>query len=298
MNYRHLHYFWVVATEGGMARAAERLGVAVQTVSQQVRELERELGVALLKPEGRGLALTEAGQTALHQADEIFRLGEALPGLVREAATRPSLRLAVGIADGLPKLLVHRLLSPVLDTATLRLQCFEDSSEELLARLALHRLDLVLVDHVPPPNPNLRLYTHWLGEAGVSWYAAPALAALARAEGSTLLQALATLPVLLPCAPSTLRSQLERWFERHGLRPRVIGEFEDAALLSTFGASGLGAFPADDRVHDSLVQQLGVVRLGAADGLLEQVYAIRTEKKVQHPLVAQLLEATGPKTAL
>lgn len=294
MNYRHLHYFWVVATEGGMGRAAERLGVAVQTISQQVKELERELGVALLKPEGRGLALTEAGQAALHQADEIFRLGEALPELVREAATRPTQRLAVGIADGLPKLLVHRLLEPVLDAASLRLQCFEDSSEELLARLALHRLDLVLVDHVPAPNPNLRLYTHALGESGVGWYAAPALAVQLQGAWPA---ALAQLPVLLPSHQAVLRAQLDRWFESHGLRPRVVGEFEDAALLSTFGASGLGAFPADDRVHDSLVQQLGVVRLGDIDGVVEQVFAIGTEKKVQHPLVSRLLAATGPKTA-
>jgi LysR family transcriptional regulator, transcriptional activator of nhaA len=294
MNYRHLHYFWVVATEGGMARAAERLGVAVQTISQQVKELERELGVALFKPEGRGLALTEAGQAALHQADEIFRLGEALPELVREAATRPSQRLAVGIADGLPKLLVHRLLSPVLDAAQLRLQCFEDSSEELLARLALHKLDVVLVDHVPAPNPNLKLYTHALGEAGVGWYAASALAL--QLQGG-FPAGLAQLPVLLPSAQAVLRGQLDRWLERHGLRPRVVGEFEDAALLTTFGASGLGVFPADDRVHDSLVQQLGFVRLGDADGVREQVFAIGTEKRVQHPLVEKLLAGTGPKTA-
>lgn len=296
MNYRHLHYFWVVATEGSMVRAADRLGMAVQTISQQVRDLERELGVTLLRPEGRGLALTEAGQAALQQANEIFRLGEALPALVREAATRPALRLAVGIADGLPKTLVHRLLMPVLGATALRLQCFEDSSEELLARLALHRLDLVLVDHVPPPNANLRLYTHALGEAGVSWYATPALAARA-AAAAPFPQGLAALPLLLPSAQAVMRAQLDRWFERLGLQPNLVGEFEDAALLSTFGGSGLGAFPADDRVHDSLVAQHGVVRLGSADGVVERVFAIGTEKKVQHPLVARLLAATGPETA-
>lgn len=294
MNYRHLHYFWVVATEGGMARAAERLDVAVQTISQQVKELERELGVALLKPEGRGLVLTEAGTVAMQKADEIFRLGEALPELVREAATRPSVRLAVGLADGLPKLLVHRLLEPVLAEPQLRLQCFEDSADELLAMLALHKLDLVLVDHVPAPNPNLRLYTHALGGAGVGWYAAPALAARLSAPFP---QCLAEVPVLLPSHHAVLRGQLDRWFERHGLRPRIAGEIEDSALLTTFGASGLGVFPADERVHEELVSRIGVQRIGTADGISEQVFAIGTEKKVQHPLIEKLLQATGPKTA-
>lgn len=293
MNYRHLHYFWVVATEGGMARAAERLDVAVQTISQQVKELERELGVALLKPEGRGLVLTEAGKLAMQKADEIFRLGEALPELVREAATRPSVRLAVGIADGLPKLLVHRLLEPVLAEPQLRLQCFEDSADELLAMLALHKLDLVLVDHMPAPNPNLRLYTHALGSAGVGWYATPALAA--RLQGA-FPRSIADAPVLLPSHHAVMRGQLDRWFEQQGLRPRIAGEFEDSALLATFGASGLGVFPADERVHEELLGQ-GVVRLGMADGVVEHVFAIGTEKKVQHPLVEKLIAATGPKTA-
>lgn len=300
MNYRHLHYFWVVATEGGMARAADRLGMAVQTVSAQVRELEKELGVTLLKPEGRGLALTDAGQVALRQADEIFRLGERLPDLLRSAATEPHVRLAVGLADGLPKLLVHGLLAPVLNSPKLRLQCFEDNPDDLLAALALHRLDVVLSDRLPAPNPNLKLYTHRLGSSSLSWYAPPSLAAQAK-KGFP--QSLAELPVLVPTHHAAVRQQLDRYFEGLGIRPRVVGEFQDSALLKTFGASGLGVFPAVDRVHDDVVARYGVVRIGAAEGVEETVYALCTEKRVQHPLVAQLLAAktlapaTGPKTA-
>ncbi len=294
MNYHHLHYFWVVATEGGMARAAERLGVAVQTVSAQVHQLERALGVALFKPEGRGLALTEAGQVALAQANQIFQLGERLPEQVRAAAQAPTVRLAVGLADGLPKLLVHQVLAPVLQAPALRLQCFEDNPDDLLAALALHRLDLVLADRPPANNPNLRLYTHRLGGSALSWYASPEWHAAAVARFP---QSLAEVPILLPTHHAAVRVPLDRWFQALGIRPRVVGEFQDSALLKTFGASGLGVFPAVDALHEHVVQRYGVSRVGPIDGVEEQVWAIGTEKRVQHPLVAQLLQGTGPKTA-
>jgi LysR family transcriptional activator of nhaA len=287
-NYRHLHYFWVVATEGGMARGAARLGMAVQTVSAQVRELERALGHALFKPEGRGLALTDAGRVALAQADEIFRLGAALPQRVRDAAAEPVQRLTVGLADGLPKLVVHRLLQPVLDTPHLRLQCHERAFDLLLADLALHKLDVVLADRPAPPNPNLKLYSHSVGQSTLSWYSAPVWAEAAQQgfPGS-----LAQVPVLLPTAQSIVRGQLDQWFERVGVRPRVVGEFEDSALLKTFGAGGMGVFPAVDLVADDLRQSFGVVPVGACSGVVEPFFAIGTERRVQHPLVARLLGA-------
>ena len=287
-NYRHLHYFWVVATEGGMARGAARLGMAVQTVSAQVRELERALGHALFKPEGRGLALTDAGRVALAQADEIFRLGAALPQRVRDAAAEPVQRLTVGLADGLPKLVVHRLLQPVLDTPHLRLQCQERAFDLLLADLALHKLDVVLADRPAPPNPNLKLYSHSVGQSTLSWYSAPVWAAAARQDFPA---SLAQVPVLLPTAQSIVRGQLDQWFERVGVRPRVVGEFEDSALLKTFGAGGMGVFPAVDLVADDLRQSVGVVAVGACTGVVEPFFAIGTERRVQHPLVARLLGA-------
>jgi LysR family transcriptional activator of nhaA len=171
LNYRHLYYFWVVAKEGGMARAAARLDMAVQTVSAQVKLLEQSLGYALFKPAGRGMALTEAGVAAMAVAEQIFQLGEGLPAVVREAATGQGLRLAVGISDGLPKLVVRHLLQPALADARVRLLCHEDEFDRLLGDLALHRLDVVLSDRAAPPNPNLRLYSHALGESALSWFA-------------------------------------------------------------------------------------------------------------------------------
>jgi len=285
-SYRHLYYFWVVAKEGGMSRAAARLGMAVQTVSTQVRELERSLGHALLKPSGRGLVLTEAGSAALRQADQIFQLGEQLPATVRDAATSHGVRLAVGISDGLPKLVVRRLMQPVMQEPHLRLLCHVDEFEDMLADLALHRLDVVLADRAAPPNANLKLYSHSLGTSGLSWYAPPPLYAAAR-RGFP--QSLVRVPVLLPTTHAAVRGRLDLWFEREGIRPTVAGEFEDSALLKTFGASGMGVFPAVDMVHDELVQRYDVRRIGPCEGVEEHFFAIGTEKKVLHPLVQRLL---------
>jgi LysR family transcriptional activator of nhaA len=285
-NYRHLYYFWVVAKEGGMARAAERLGMAVQTVSAQVRELERDLGCALLKPAGRGVALTDAGQAALHQAEQIFQLGAQLPELVRDVVAVPGVRLAVGISDSLPKLVVRRLLQPVIHTPELRLVCHEDRFEGLLAELALHHLDVVLTDRAPAPNPNLKVYSHSLGASPLGWYGPKALVDEARAGFP---HSLGDVPVLLPTQHASVRGRLDHWFERHGIRPKVVGEFQDSALLATFGAAGMGIFPAAVWVNDKLITRYELAYLGPCDGVDEQFFAIGTEKRVMHPLVQKLL---------
>lgn len=285
-NYRHLYYFWVVAKEGGMARAAERLGMAVQTVSAQVRELERELGCVLLKPAGRGVALTDAGQAALKQAEQIFQLGAQLPELVRDVVSTRGVRLAVGISDSLPKLLVRRLLQPIIHTPDLRLICHEDRFEGLLAELALHRLDVVLTDRAPTPNPNLKVYSHPLGASPVHWYGPAAWVAQAQADFP---RSLAQVPVLLPTAHASVRARLDQWFERQGIRPKVVGEFQDSALLATFGSAGMGVFPAAQWMHDKLISRYEVEHLGTCDGVEEPFFAIGTEKRVMHPLVQKLL---------
>jgi LysR family transcriptional activator of nhaA len=276
-NYRHLYYFWVVAKEGGMSRAAARMNMAVQTVSAQVRELERDLGCQLLKP---------AGVVALQQAEHIFQLGETLPELVRGAAQVKSVRLTVGIADGLPKLVVQRLLQPVLSTTNLRLVCHEGEMADLLADLAMHRLDVVLSDHPAPFNPHLKVHNHPLGTSGMGWYASQHWWAVAQ-DGFP--GSLDRVPVLLPTTHSTVRGPLDQWLIQHGLRPRVVGEFEDSALLETFGGSGLGVFPAALSVQDDLMQRHQARLLGPCEGVDENYYAISTERKVKHPVVQQLL---------
>jgi len=285
-SYRHLYYFWVVAKEGGMVRAAERLGMAVQTVSTQVRELERSLGFALLKPAGRGLALTEAGLAAMRQAEQIFQLGEQLPAALREATGSPAVRLTLGVSDTLPKLAVRLLMQPVMQAPGLRLLCHEDKFDDLLGDLALHRLDVVLADRPAPSNPNLKVYSHSLGSSTLAWYAPPVWQTAARQDFP---HSLASVPVLLPSGHADVRTALDQWFERLGIRPHIVGEFEDSALLKTFGASGMGVFPAAELVHEELTSRYGVARVGACDGVAEHFFAIAAHKKVLHPLVRMLL---------
>jgi LysR family transcriptional activator of nhaA len=289
LNYRHLHYFWVVAKEGGFARAAERLDMAVQTISAQVRELEKSLGHQLLKPQGRGFALTEAGEAAFARAEEIFRIGQALPAEVHEAAGRRTARLAVGLSDGISKLAAHALLGPVLATPDLRLVCHEGEFEQLQSELALHHLDLVLAGQPAPPNPNLRLSSERLASSPVDWYGPPTLVRRARAMGFPA--CLAELPVLLPTGHAVLRSALDRWFDQQGLRPRVAGEFEDSALMAVFAARGLGVFPLSTLGAQDLVLLRGLRLLGRCDDVREEIHAIRSRRGLHHPLARLVLQA-------
>ncbi len=288
-NHRHLYYFWVVAKESSMSRAAERLDMAVQTVSAQVRELERDLGCQLLRPAGRGLALTEAGNVALQQAEQIFQLSQALPEQVRATVQAPLARLAVGIADGLPKLEVRRLLQPVLGVANLRLVCDDGEMADLLADLVLHKLDVVLTDHPAPSNSLLKVHSHSLGTSDIGWYGSSQWWNVTHEAFPTSLQ---HVPVLLPTTHSVVRGQLDRWFLQKGLRPRVVGEIEDSALLETFGSTGLGVFPAALSAEQELIKRSQVRLIGPCDGVQEHYYAISTERKVMHPLVQQMLRRT------
>jgi LysR family transcriptional activator of nhaA len=222
----------------------------------------------------------------LRQADQIFQLGEQLPEMVRDAASSPTVRLVVGISEGLPKLVVRRLMQPVMLEPNLRLLCHEDEFEDLLGDLALHRLDVVLADRPAAPNRNLRLYSHPLGSSALAWYAPDALLSAAR-RGFP--HSLARVPVLLPTTHAAVRGRLDTWFEREGIEPRIVGEFEDSALLKTFGASGMGVFPAAELVHDELTTRYSVKRVGRCEGVEEVFFAIGTEKKVLHPLVQRLL---------
>ena len=287
-NYRHLFYFWVVAKEGGIARAAERLDMAVQTISAQVRELEKSLGVSLLRTEGRNLVLTDAGVAALHEADHIFALGELLPVRVREAATGQTLRLNLGISDGIAKLAVHRLLTPVLDEPHLLLLCHEGEFQPLLGELALHKLDAVLADRAAPPNPALRTTSQLLGTSAIAWYAPPLWA---EAAANNFPHSLAVVPVLLPTDHAAMRARIDHWLERERIRPRIAGEFEDSALLSTFAATGMGVMPAPVSLGEHLAQTHGLVQVGTAPDVQEQFHLIYSARKVMHPLLTRLLEA-------
>jgi LysR family transcriptional activator of nhaA len=291
LNFRHLYYFWVVAKEGGFARAAERLDMAIQTISAQVKALEQDLGLQLLKPAGRGVTVTEAGQAVFSRAEEIFRLGALIPEEATAAASGQRQRLAVGLSDGLSKLAAHRLLAPVLDTPGLRLVCHEGEVDELMAELALHRLDLVLACRPPAARASLRLHSERLLVSPVEWYGPATLVKPAHVERFP--DSLAELPVLLPTAHAALRGRIDRWFEARQLSPQVVGEFEDSALLSLFGSQGMGVFPVAALGAADLAGTRGLRLLGRSEGLHEEVHAIRSRRGLHHPLVLRVLAEAG-----
>jgi LysR family transcriptional activator of nhaA len=290
LNYRHLYYFWVVAKEGGFSRAAERLDMAIQTISAQVRELEKSLGYQLLKPLGRGVTLTEAGQAAYARAEEIFQIGQRIPHEVQQAATAQGVRLAVGLSDGISKLAAHKLLGPALACAELQLLCHEGEFDHLISELALHHLDVVLAGQSAPHNANLRLSSQLLSSSQVCWYGPSAL--VHKADVDAFPQSLARLPVLLPTHHSPLRASLERWFDGLQLQPRVAGEFEDSALMSVFGARGLGVFPVSIMGEEDLTLMKGLKLLGKTE-VKEDIHAIFTRRSRHHPLVARVVDAAN-----
>lgn len=290
LNYKHLYYFWVVAKEGSISRAAERLDMAVQTISGQLGVLERSLGQALFSLQGRRLVLTEAGRHALAYADQIFLLGEKLVDGLHEAGGSKVLRLTVGISDALPKLVAYRLLDAALALqGDMRPVCFEGAFDGLLADLAVHKLDLVLTDRPVGARSNLRVFSHSLGEWEVDFYG---VSSLARRYRKGFPHSLDGAPVLLPTRNNALRGHLDRWFEEHEIRPKVVGEFEDSALLMTFGRTGRGLFPAPSALAAEVEDQFKSVSVGTVAGVTEHYYAISGERKIKHPAVEALLTAT------
>ncbi|MCX8146455.1 MAG: transcriptional activator NhaR [Azovibrio sp.] len=289
LNYRHLYYFWMVAKAGSLARAAEQLGLTPQTISAQLSQLEQALGTSLFDLQGRKLIPTEAGRTALRYADEIFLLGEQLWDSLRSAGSEPMLRLTVGITDVVPKLVAHHLLEPVLHLPDrVRLICHEGKFENLLADLAIHKLDVILADRPVAPGMNLRLYSHPLGESELSFYATPTLAARYR-DGFP--HSLDGAPFLLPARNAAVRASLDHWFETHAIRPKIIAEVEDSALLDTFGAAGLGIFPAQTPLTADLARRYDAERLGAITPVRDQFFAISADRRIRHPGIEAILQA-------
>ena len=290
LNYHHLLYFWTVVREGGVSKAAEKLRLAQPTVSAQVKLLEDTLGQSLFERRGRRLVLTDVGQVVFRYADEIFGIGGELLDAVkgRVAAGRP-LPLTVGVANAVPKLVVHRLLRPALaGEPGYHLVCREDSTDVLLADLAAHAVDVVLADVAAPPNARVRVFNHLLGESDVSVFASGALATRLRRRFP---RSLNDTPLLLPSAQTALRRSLDQWFEAEDLHPRVVGEFDDSALMSAFGQAGTAAFPAPSAIAQEIIRQYRVQLVGRIPVVRERYYAISAERRLKHPGVLAITTA-------
>ena len=294
LNYHHLHYFWVVAREGSLARACSELRLAPSTVSGQIQLLEQSLGEELFKRDGRRLVLTEMGRVVFRYATDIFTLGRELREAVKGTAVGRPQSLVVGVADVVPKRVARRLLEPALRLPELlRLVCREDKPERLLAELAIHELDVVLSDAPVGPTIRVRAFSHLLGECGVVFFAKRELwARYKRGFPGSLDGA----PLLLPTENTALRRSLEQFFTAERVRPRIVGEFDDSALLKVCGQSGMGIFPVPEVIADEVESQYEVRPLGRAAGVRERFYAITIERKLKHPAVVAISEEARTRT--
>ena len=288
LNYHHLLYFWTVAREGSVARAAERLRLRPPTVSGQIRSLESALGEKLFARSGRSLVLTEVGRVVYGFAEEIFSLGSELLETVRGRPTGKALRFTVGVADVIPKLVAYRILEPAVSLcAPLRLVCREDRHDRLLSGLAAHELDVVLSDTPVGSGAGVRAFNHLLGESPVGFYA---VRKIAQARRRGFPRSLHGAPLLLPAETTALRRALTQWFEESEIRPVVAGEFDDSALLKVFGQGGAGIFAAPTVVERELTEQYGVHPVGRTTALRERFYAISPERRLRHPAVAAICD--------
>lgn len=293
LNYHHLLYFWTVAKEGGISKAAKKLHLAQPTLSSQIKKLESSLGAKLFVRSGRTLVLTDTGQMVFRYADEIFTLGRELTDALKGRPSENRLKLTVGVPDVLPKLVVYELLRPALEMEeTVHLECYEGKLQDLLGDLALHRLDIVLADSPLTPDASVRAFNHLLGECGVTVYGTKELA---KRFSKGFPQSLDDAPMLFPTHNTTLRRHLEQWLDDTVITPRVMHEFEDSAVLKVFGQAGHGLFVTPTAVEDHVVSQYQVEIVGRIEEVRERFYAISVERRLKHPAVVAISESARNK---
>ncbi len=288
VNYKHLRYFWMVAKEGGIARAGERLHLTPQTISGQLSLLEDHLGISLFARVGRNLELTETGRLVLSYADEIFSLGGELEELIHQLPASLPQTLRVGVVDVVPKSIAHRILAPALIMPEpVRLVCRESSLDNLLAELSVHRLDLVLADRPIPSTISTRGFSHKLGECAVSFFATEKLK---KSLSGDFPRCLHGAPLLLPSSGNQLRASIDQWLDKHRIYPRIVAEFDDSALMKVFGQENAGIFIAPAAIEAEVESQYQAACIGRIDAVKEHFYAISVERRISHPVVTTIME--------
>ena len=288
LNYSHLQYFWAVAREGSIAKASQSLHLTPQTISGQLKLLDEAVGKPLFNRVGRRLVLSDMGRVVFEYADEIFSVGAELASVVRGNHLTGPTTLNVGIVSSMPKLIAERIVAPALMAEQpIRVRCQESSLEQLLSELAVHKLDIVLSDQSVPDGLSLKAYAHRLGESGMSFFT---LRSKARRYRGKFPSSLNDAPMLLPSQHSALRRRLDDWFETHELSPRIVGEFDDSALLKAFGEAGAGVFAAPSVIEEEICRMYRMAVVGQTDEIQERFYAISPERRLKHESVVMITE--------
>ncbi|MEY4590135.1 MAG: hypothetical protein RL497_2211 [Pseudomonadota bacterium] len=288
LNYKHLRYFWMVAKTGSIAKAAQQLCLTPQSVSGQLTEFAGVLGVELFRRVGRNLEITEAGREVLSYADEIFSIGDELLEAIQDQRAKKTIPLKVGIADSVSKFVAYRLLEPALKLAEpIRIICREGRLVPLLSELSVHRLDMIIADRPMPSHLNVRGFNHLLGESSLTVFGANALVENLVGDFPYCLN---QTPFLLPGDDAAIRPKLEQWLDNHNLHPMISGEFDDSALMKSFGQAGAGLFAAPSTNAAHICEQYKVQIVGIIDAVKEQLYMISTERKLTHPAIVAISE--------
>lgn len=289
LNLKHLRYFWVVASEGSITKASEILHLTPQTISGQLRMLEESIDNKLFQKSGRNLVLSDTGQTVFSYADEMFSLESELQDVLQGKPNTQNLKFNVGVAMVVPKLIAYRVLEPVTEMQeSVKLVCHEAPLVDLLADLSVHKLDLVLADAPISPTLNVKAYNHLLGESGISFFAR---SEDARRYRRNFPDSLDGAPMLMPTSTSSLRRSLDQWLENRNIKPYIVAEFEDRALMKAFGEAGTGVFTSPTAIGEDVIAKYGVKVVGQTDELKERFYAISAERRIKHPAVAAIAEA-------
>ncbi|MCG8379019.1 MAG: transcriptional activator NhaR [Proteobacteria bacterium] len=293
INYKHLHYFWTVAREGSIAGASKTLHITPQTISGQLTMLEESVGEKLFRRQGRGLTLSEKGRLVFRYADEIFNLGKELQDVIRGASPVGQLEFAVGILDCIPKTIAYKLLTPGLQTGfDISITCKEGPIDHILSELAVHKLDMVLADMPLTSSYNIKAYNHFLGESGITFFAKPEMS---KQFSKNFPKSLNNAPILIPTENSTIRRAIDQWFDELEVYPKIMGEFDDSALLKAFGQGGVGIFFMPTVIEKDICKQFNVNIIGRTAKVKEQFYAISTERKIKHPAIASICKAAKQK---
>ncbi len=288
LNFHHLRYFWVVAREGSLRRASELLHVSQPSISAQLHQLEDALGEKLFQRKGRRLVLTQMGQLVVGYADDIFSSGRELLNAVRQRPGQRPLKLQVGVADSVPKIVAHEILKPVFSMEQpIHLVCREGKVDGLLLQLATHRLDIIITDEAAPSSLLVKTYSHLLGGSTLTFCAPASLAARLQDNFPASLNGQ---PAFLPTENTATRLALEKWYDQQGIHPQILAEFEDAALMKAVAMSGLAVVPVHTMVLEEARRQYGLRPVGEVKECRGEFFAITAERKIKHPAISAITE--------